>query len=55
MKHAGIEFFCCWAVKELGISLREPARQLEISPPDVGYCGEREEAVAREKGYQLIE
>jgi putative transposase len=25
--------FCWWAVKELGISLRALARQLEISPP----------------------
>ena len=27
--------FCFWAVKELGMSLRELARQLEISPPAV--------------------
>ena len=26
-----------WAVKELGISLRELAKRLEISPPGVGY------------------
>jgi putative transposase len=47
--------FCFWAVKELGISLRELARQLEISPPAVGYCVERGEAIARENGYRLIE
>jgi len=47
--------FCFWAVKELGISLRELARRLEISPPAVGYCVERGEAIARENGYRLIE
>jgi poly-gamma-glutamate capsule biosynthesis protein CapA/YwtB (metallophosphatase superfamily) len=47
--------FCCWAVKELGISLRELAKRLELSPPAVGYCVKRGEAIAREKGYQLIE
>ena len=47
--------FCWWAVKELGISLRALARQLEISPPAVGYCVERGEAIARENGYRLIE
>jgi len=47
--------FCFWAVKELGMSLRELARQLEISPPAVGYSVERGEAIARENGYSLIE
>jgi hypothetical protein len=47
--------FCFWAVKESGISLRELARQLEISPPAVGYCVERGEAIARENAYHLTE
>jgi len=47
--------FCFWAVKELGVSLRDLARQLEISPPAVGYCVERGEVIAREKGYRLME
>jgi hypothetical protein len=47
--------FCFWAVKELGVSLRELARRLEISPPAVGYSVERGEAIARENGYRLIE
>jgi hypothetical protein len=47
--------FCFWAVKELGMSLRELARRLEMSPPAVGYSVERGEAIAREKGIQLIE
>lgn len=40
--------FCFWAVKELGIPLRELARRLEISPPAVGYCVERGQTFARE-------
>lgn len=47
--------FCFWAVKELGMSLRDLARQLEMSPPAVGYSVERGEAIARENGYRLIE
>jgi len=47
--------FCFWAVKELGMSLRELSRRLEISPPAVGYSVERGEAIARENGYRLIE
>ena len=43
------------AVKELGISLRELARRLEISPPAVGYCVERGEAIALKNNYRLIE
>jgi putative transposase len=46
--------FCWWAVKELGISLRALARQLEISPPAVGYCVERGETIARENGCRLV-
>lgn len=46
---------CFWAVKELGMSLRQLARKLEISLPAVGYSIERGEAIARENGYLLIE
>ena len=47
--------FCYWAVRKLGMSLRELARLLEISPPAVGYSVERGEAIARENGYRLTE
>jgi putative transposase len=47
--------FCFWAVSELGISLRELAKQLEISSPGVGYSVERGETIARENGYRLID
>ncbi len=47
--------FCFWAVRELGISLRELARRLEISSPGVGFLVERGEAIARENRYHLVE
>jgi len=46
---------CFWAVKELGMSLRELARRLEMSPPAVGYAVERRETIAREDEYRLID
>jgi hypothetical protein len=36
-------------------SLRELVRQIEITPPAVGYCVERGEVIARKNGYWLIE
>jgi len=47
--------FCYWAVRELGVSLTELARRLNISIPGVGYSVERGEIIARENDYQLIE
>ena len=47
--------FCFWAVSELGMSLRELARRLEMSSPGVGFSVERGETIARENGLQLIE
>jgi len=46
---------CFWAVSELGMSLRELARRLEMSPPAVGFSVERGEAIAHENGYRLID
>ncbi|MCK4487009.1 MAG: hypothetical protein KAU38_09635 [Desulfobacterales bacterium] len=46
---------CFWAVSELGMSLRELARRLEMSAPGVGFAVERGEAIAHENGYELIE
>ena len=46
--------FCFWAVKELGLSLRELSRRLELSAPAVGYSVERGESIARENGYRLM-
>ena len=47
--------FCFWAVKELGISLRELAKRLELSSPGVGYSVERGETIARENRYRLLD
>jgi REP element-mobilizing transposase RayT len=47
--------FIFWAVKELGISLRELSKRLEMSSPGVGYSVERGEAIARENGYCLTD
>ncbi len=46
--------FCWWVVKELGISFRDLARQLEISPPAVGYCVESGEVIARPLFYGSV-
>ena len=47
--------FCYWAVRELGVSLTELARHLNISVPGVGYSVDRGESIARENDYRLIE
>jgi hypothetical protein len=47
--------FYFWTVRELGVSLRELAMSLEMSPPGVGFSVERGEAIGREKRNQLIE
>jgi hypothetical protein len=44
-----------WAVQELGISLTELAKHLEITVPGVGCAVERGLAIARDNKYQLIE
>ena len=47
--------FCFWAVSELGMSIRQVAKRLEMSPPGVGFSVERGKAIAHEKEYRLIE
>jgi REP element-mobilizing transposase RayT len=46
---------CFWAVREIGMSLRALAGQLEMSAPGVGFAVERGEAIAHVNGYELIE
>ncbi len=46
---------CFWAVSELGMSLRELAKSLEMSPPAVGFSVERGETIVHENGYRLID
>ncbi len=45
---------CYWAVRELGMSLRDLARKFEMSAAGIGYAVERGESIARENQYQLI-
>ena len=47
--------YCFWAVKELGMSLRELSKQLELSSPAIGYSVERGKVIVRENGYRLTE
>jgi hypothetical protein len=46
--------FCSWAVRESGNFLASLAMRLEMSPAGVGYAVQRGEAIAQEKGYELI-
>ncbi|MBW2739263.1 MAG: hypothetical protein JRE64_10550 [Deltaproteobacteria bacterium] len=44
---------CYWAVRELGISCTDLAKQLEMTQPGVGYAVSRGEKIAEEHKYQL--
>jgi len=46
---------CFWAVRELGMSLTDLARDLEMSTPGVEFAVERGEAIAHDNKYQLME
>jgi len=45
---------CFWAVRELGMSLTDLARELEMSIPGVGYAVEKGETIVQDNKYQLI-
>ena len=45
--------FCFWAVRELGMSIRQVAKRLEMSPPGVGFSLKRGQAIAHENEYRL--
>jgi putative transposase len=47
--------FCFWAVREVGVSLRDLARKLGLSSPAVGFSVERGDTIARENNYRLID
>ena len=47
---------CFWAVSELGMSIRQLARRLEMSPPEVWlFSVERGQAIACVNEYHLID
>ena len=45
---------CYWAVRELGMSLADLAREFEMSKAGIGYSVERGETIARENNYRLL-
>jgi putative transposase len=46
---------CYWAARELGMSLTDIGKYLDMSPPGVGYAVERGEIIAGKNNYQMIE
>ncbi len=48
------DLLCYWAVRELGISRTDLAKQLEMSQPGIGYAVNRGEKIAKEHNYQLL-
>jgi len=46
---------CFWAARELGMSLTDLARELDMSTPGVGFAVERGEAIVHDNKYQLME
>ncbi len=46
---------CYWAVRELGISATELARQIGISQPAISQSVKRGEAIAKENGFKLMD
>lgn len=47
--------YCYWAVNELGISLRELAARLKMTPAGVGYSVQGGESMAHKNEYDLLE
>lgn len=49
------DLFCYWAVRELGMSNTEVGKKLGISQPAVGYAVRRGDALAKERGFHLLD
>ena len=47
--------FCFWAVRELGMSIRQVAKRLEMSPSGVEFSVERGLTIVHEDKYHLID
>jgi putative transposase len=47
--------FCYWATRELGATMTELARLLNISQPSVSICARRGERIVLDEGYQLLD
>jgi len=46
---------CFWAVRGLGMSLTDLARELDMTTPGVGFAAERGGVIAHDNKYQLME
>ncbi|MFH1075994.1 MAG: hypothetical protein V1753_04020 [Pseudomonadota bacterium] len=51
----GHDLLCYWAVRELGISMAQIARQLNLLLSSVSKSVKRGEAIVQQKGYNLID
>ena len=47
------DLLCYWAVVDLGMSMVDVARRLDITPAAVSYSVQRGEKTAKEEDYQL--
>ena len=47
------DLLCYWATVELGMSMLDVARKLELTPAAVSYAVQRGEKLAKERDYQL--
>ena len=47
------DLLCYWSVAELGMSMVDLARKLDLTPGAVSYAVQRGEKMAKERGYQL--
>ncbi len=45
---------CYWAVKELGYSMTELGKKLNLTQPAISLSVQRGERIAEESGYSLI-
>ena len=47
------DLLCYWAVVELGMSIVDLARRMDLTPAAVSYAVQRGEKMAKESNYQL--
>jgi hypothetical protein len=47
--------FCYWATRELGATMTELARLLNISQPSASICARRGERIVLDEGYPLLD
>ena len=47
------DLLCYWTVVELGMPMVDLARKFDMTPAAVSYAVQREENMAKERGFQL--